>query len=110
MAMRAYNTPFDRGGARAMDAREANDRIGQKAAELRFVSRVPMLCECSEPSCRTIVMIGLAAYHAIRRSEDSLLTSPGHQIEGTALETQTSEYEVRRVDRRGDSEGDRRSA
>jgi hypothetical protein len=105
MAMRAYNTPFDRGGSWAMDARKANDRIADKAEQLRFVSRVPMLCECSERSCRTIVMIGLADYQAIRRSEDSFLTAPGHHVEGTAVETQTSQYEVRRVDRRGDSEG-----
>jgi hypothetical protein len=110
MAMRAYNTPFDRGGTRAMDARKANDRIADKAEQLRFVSRVPMLCECSESSCRTIVMIGLADYHAIRRSEDDVLTAPGHQVEGTALETQTSQYEVRKVDRRGGSGGDRRYA
>jgi hypothetical protein len=110
MAMRAYNTPFDRGGTRAMDARKANDRIAEKAEQLRFVSRVPMLCECSETSCRRIVMIGLSDYFALRRSEDSVLTAPGHQVEGTALETQTSEYEVRRVDCRGDSEDDRRYA
>jgi hypothetical protein len=93
-----------------MDARKANDRIAEKAEQLRFVSRVPMLCECSETPCRRIVMIGLSDYFALRRSEDSVLTAPGHQVEGTALETKTSEYEVRRVDRRGDSEDDRRYA
>jgi hypothetical protein len=106
MAMRAYNTPFDREGARAMDARKANDRIAEKAEQLRFVSRVPMLCECTDPACRTIVMIALGDYYAIRGSDGSLLTAPGHAVEGAALETQTSEYEVRRVGRRGDSDGD----
>jgi hypothetical protein len=110
MAMRAYNTPFDGGGARAMDARRANDRIAEKAEQLRFVSRVPMLCECSKASCRSIVMIGLSDYYAIRESDDSVLTAPGHDVEGTALETQTSRYEVRRVDRRGESDTDRRYA
>jgi hypothetical protein len=108
MAMRAYDTRFDRGGSRAMDARQSNDRIAEKAEQLRFVSRVPMLCECSEPSCRTIVMVALADYHAIRRREDAVITAPGHQVERAALETQTSEYEVRRVRRQDD--GDRRSA
>jgi len=93
-----------------MDARKANDRIAEKAEQLRFVSRVPMLCECSEPTCRTIVMIGLADYHAIRRSDDSLLTAPGHRVEGTALETQTAQYEVRRLGRSDEGNGDRRSA
>ena len=93
-----------------MDARRANDRIAEKAEQLRFVSRVPMLCECATPSCRTIVMIGLGDYHALRRSEDSVLTAPGHHVEGAALETQTSEYEVRRLGCSSDSDGDRRSA
>jgi hypothetical protein len=110
MAMRAYDTPFDRGGTRAMDARRANDRIADKAEQLRFVSRIPMLCECTEPACRTIVMIGLGEYYAIRQSHHSVLTAPGHVVDGAVLETRTSQYDVRRIGRRGDSDGDRRSA
>ncbi len=91
-----------------MDARKANDRIAEKAEQLRFVSRVPMLCECSEPACRAIVMIALGDYHAVRQSEDALLTAPGHQVSGAALETQTSDYAVRRLGRSDDS--GRRSA
>jgi hypothetical protein len=91
-----------------MDARRANDRIADKAEHLRFVSRVPMLCECSDPGCRAIVMIDLGDYHTIRRSEDGVLTAPGHQVEGTAVETQTSQYEVRRFSRQADGDGDRR--
>jgi hypothetical protein len=91
-----------------MDARRANDRIADKAEQLRFVSRVPMLCECSEAACRAIVMIDLGDYHAIRRAEDAVLTAPGHQVDGAELETQTPQYEVLRVSRRDN--GDRRSA
>ena len=40
-----------------MDARQANDRIAEKAERLRFVSRVPMLCECSDRDCRAVVMV-----------------------------------------------------
>ncbi|HET8556181.1 MAG TPA: hypothetical protein VFL58_02605 [Gaiellaceae bacterium] len=108
MAMRAYNAPFDGGGNRAMDARNANDRIAEKAEHLRFVSRVPLLCECADPACRAVVLIALDDYYAVRRSEDALLTAPGHQVGGAALETQTSDYDVRRVGRSDD--GDRRSA
>jgi hypothetical protein len=75
MATRAYDT---RGDARAMDARKANDRIAQKAEQLRFVSRVPMLCECSRPDCRTIVMIALEDFYEIRRTGDGFVTAPGH--------------------------------
>lgn len=80
MATRVYDTPSDREGERDMDARKANDRIAEKAEWLRFVSRVPMLCECSATECRSIVMIGLGDYRALRRS-DGVLLAPGHSAE-----------------------------
>ena len=83
-----------------MDARKANDRIAQKAEQLRFVSRVPMLCECSTPGCRTIVMVALADYYEIRLTEDSFITAPGHQADSAALESRTGDYEVHRTGRR----------
>ena len=69
------------GGTRPIDARRANDRIAEKAERLRFVSRVPMLCECSDQDCRAVVMIGLEDYHAIRRDHDAFLTARGHASE-----------------------------
>jgi hypothetical protein len=92
-----------------MDARKANDRIAEKADQLRFVSRVPMLCECSTPDCRAVVMVALGDYREIRRTEDSFLTAPGHDAEG-ALESQTSSYEVHRASRSRDDADGRRSA
>jgi hypothetical protein len=56
----------------------ANDRIADKAEALRFVSRVPMLCECSALDCRAIVMIGLEEFRQLRRCSDNLLITPGH--------------------------------
>ena len=67
-----------------MDARKANDRIARKAEQLRFVSRVPMLCECSDPVCRTIVMVSLEDFYEIRLTEDSFITAPGHTAGGAA--------------------------
>jgi hypothetical protein len=61
-----------------LDARAANDRIAEKAEQLRFVSRVPMMCECSTPGCRKLVMIGLDDYRAFRRVPNNVLTAPGH--------------------------------
>ena len=46
---------------------EKAQKAAEKAERMRFVSRVPMLCECSDPDCRRVVMIGLEDYHAIRR-------------------------------------------
>jgi hypothetical protein len=86
-----------------MDARQANDRIAEKAERLRFVSRVPMLCECSDHDCRTVVMVRLEDYYAIRRDSDALLTASGHSTGESHLESETSRYDVRRDDSdRGD--------
>ncbi|HLY85418.1 MAG TPA: hypothetical protein VKO84_02735 [Gaiellaceae bacterium] len=74
-----------------MDARKANDRIAEKAQRLHFVSRVPMLCECSTPACRAIVMVGLDEFRRIRAGNGEL-RAPGHGVE------------------RADVDGDRRSA
>ena len=95
-----------------MDARRANDRIAQKAQQLRFVSRVPMLCECSTPSCRTIVMVHLRDYHEIRLTEDTFITAPGHGTDEAKLESRHQGYDVRRAarSRDGDADDGRRSA
>jgi hypothetical protein len=81
-----------------MDARGANDRIASKAEQLRFVSRVPMLCECTEPSCRAIVMIGLSEYHAIRRADGSsrLPAIRSREPTATAVPPRPSNTERRR--------------
>jgi len=94
-----------------MDARKANDRIAQKAEQLRFVSRVPMLCECSTPGCRTIVMVYLGDYYEIRLTDDAFITAPGHGVEEAPLESQNPDYEVRRAGlSRHEDNGGRRSA
>jgi hypothetical protein len=110
MAIRAYDT-FDRGESRAMDARAANDRIAAKAEQLHFLSRVPMMCECSSPGCRKIMMVSLDEYREIRDEADLLLTAPGHAADRAPLHREASGYEVRRRPReRGDGGADRRSA
>jgi hypothetical protein len=94
-----------------MDARKANDRIARKAEQLRFVSRVPMLCECRAPDCRTIVMVYLGDYYEVRLTEDSFITAPGHGAADARLESQNQGYDVRRAGRsRGGDTGGRRSA
>ncbi len=94
-----------------MDARVGNDRIAEQAERLQFVSRVPMLCECSDPHCRAIVMISLPDYHEIRRDSDSFITAPRHEVRGAELEREGPDYTIRRASRSLDEEsGDRRSA
>lgn len=85
MAIGQYDIAMRSGCGQAMGVRLANDRIAEKAVRLRFVSRVPMLCECSDAGCRTIVMISLEDYFAIRRDADALITAPGHSTEKSEL-------------------------
>jgi hypothetical protein len=96
MAIRV-EADMNRGGTRAMDARAANNRIAEKAAQLRVVSRVPMLCECGAPDCRTLVLISLPDYRELRDAPDRFLTEPGHPIEGAELEQDRGEYTIRRA-------------
>ena len=94
-----------------MDVRAGNDRIAEQAERLQFVSRVPMLCECGARDCRTIVLIDLDDYHEIRRDPDSFLTAPGHDVEGSEVQTERPDYAVRRAHRdSGKTNGGRRSA
>jgi hypothetical protein len=87
-----------------MDARAANDRIADKAEQLRFVSRVPMLCECSTSDCRTIVMISAGEYRQIREDPACFLTAPGHRVDGAEVRMGTQEYEVHRASTRENGE------
>lgn len=94
-----------------MDLRAANDRIADKAEKLRFVSRVPMLCECAAPDCRQLVMISLPEYRQIRDDPDRFLTAPGHHIDGAEVQTATNEYAILAFhDHRESNGGGRRSA
>jgi hypothetical protein len=95
-------------GGRALDARAANDGIAEKAMQLRFHSRVPMLCECGDPDCRKLVMISLDEYRAIRETPHNILTASGHEANRSELLKETPDYDIRRASSRGN--GDRRSA
>ena len=95
MTIERYAIARRGGDARATGARRANDRIAEKAERLRFVSLVPMLCECSDPYCGTLVMIRLENYRAIRRDADALLTAPGHSGEDSQLALRREDDELR---------------
>ena len=110
MAIRVPTQKPAGGDGRSLDARAANDRIAEKAKRLQFLSRVPMLCECSDPGCRAVVMVALHEYEEIRSDPHNFLLAPGHKLEASRPENVTANYEVRRVDRRREGNGDRRSA
>lgn len=97
-------------GDRALDARAANDRIAEKAEQLRFISRVPMMCECSAPDCRKLVMVALGDYRAVRRDPSALLTARGHEADRAELLKETPGYDIRTRRDGDEGNGDRRSA
>jgi len=90
-----------------MDARAANNRIADKAEKLRFHSRVPMMCECSDTGCRNLVMVTLKEYRALRQDPSKFLTARGHDVDRGDLLAETPEYDIRRADQ---CNGDRRFA
>ena len=62
-------------------SRAANERIIQRAARLRFTARVPVMCECSDPSCYEIFPIALDEYWRLR-SGGGYLVAPAHTVVG----------------------------
>lgn len=111
MAIRVHRQEPAGGEGRSLDARAGNDRIAEKAKRLQFLSRVPMLCECSAADCHTIVMVSLDEYEEIRRDPDNFLVAPGHELESSETQSETARFVVRRApSRTGNGNGDRRSA
>lgn len=94
-----------------MEVRRANERIAEKAEHLHFVSRVPMMCECSAPACQTLLMIALPDYRALRDKPSSILVAPGHLAEDAELHQEAANYHVLQAHHTfGERKGDRRSA
>lgn len=61
------------------DTRDANERIAEAAKRLHFVSRIPFICECSDPSCRTPVLLHGQEY-AERRRSGTPIVLPAHAV------------------------------
>jgi hypothetical protein len=56
--------------------RQSNERIAVQARAQKFVSPVPMLCECEE-GCASLILLSLDEYSAICDS-GRLVLAPGH--------------------------------
>ena len=61
----------------------ANERIERAAQSHHFHAsqRVPFICECSDPSCRELVMLSLIDYEALRAHPDRFFLAAGHEDE-----------------------------
>jgi hypothetical protein len=81
---------------RPNEVRAGNDRIAERAAQLRFVSRVPMLCECHDPTCSQMVLIGLEEYGKLRAERRCYLTAPDHRLAGATVDSMQPGYWLQR--------------
>ena len=65
--------------------RRANQRIAEKARELRWSFPVPFLCECSERRCFAPILLTLEEHEQVRSHPQRYVTLPGHEVEGALL-------------------------
>lgn len=63
--------------------------------QLHFNSRVPLLCECSEPRCAEFVLIDPAVYTRLRLY--GFVVAPGHAADGALVERREKDYWVQSV-------------
>jgi hypothetical protein len=82
---------------RSDDAFDANQRLAESAEALRFVSRVPMFCECYDPACRALVLITLDRYREVSSDNRLFLTAPGHSVNGAEPVEREADFCVQRV-------------
>jgi hypothetical protein len=75
---------------RSEQVRSSNDRIAERAVRLHFVSRVPLLCECSDRGCESIILIALERYAELRPR--GFLTAPDHAVSGGTPELREDGY------------------
>jgi hypothetical protein len=71
--------PPDGDGSLAEAAREANDRIVEKARRLRFTARVPFVCECGDPECRDFVLLRADELERARADGPGAVMLPEHR-------------------------------
>lgn len=80
---------------RSERVRASNERIVKQAVRLRFASRLPVLCECSDRNCQSIILIGLARY--VEFCGSGFVTAPAHTIEDGEPELREEGYWLQRL-------------
>jgi hypothetical protein len=66
------------------DVRASNDRIAHRAEALHFAARVPMICECGDPSCRALVLVALEDFRHLRRSGGAVISDEHGRLHRSA--------------------------
>jgi hypothetical protein len=60
--------------------RDANERVAEKARELKMQDPIPFLCECSDRRCFAHIHLSLAEYGEARSDPKRYLTVSGHEV------------------------------
>ena len=59
--------------------REANERISAAAGSYGIETPIPFICECSDPSCSSIIRLSLDDYEKVRANSRHFVNIPGHE-------------------------------
>ena len=62
--------------------REANEGIQEAARKYHVDGSLPVICECSDPSCVELLRLKLAEYEAVRATPTHFIHAPGHHRAG----------------------------
>lgn len=95
----------DEAGRAADEAmfREANERIRATQRELRpSGERLPILCECEEPSCCEPILLSTEEYELVRADSTCFVVVSGHPTDGEVLAERDGHLVVRKTGRAGD--------
>lgn len=60
--------------------RDANERIEGAADAMLDLDELPLICECSDPSCTEIARLDRKDYERIRSNERRFWVVPGHEV------------------------------
>jgi hypothetical protein len=61
--------------------RQANQAVEQRAAEIGAdFDLLPLICECAEESCTTVIRVSRKDYARVRSDSRRFLKAPGHEI------------------------------
>jgi hypothetical protein len=72
--------------------RNANERIAEKARELKMQPPIPFLCECSNRRCFARIHLALGEYEEARSDPQRYLTIAGHEVVGALVIAQEAHF------------------
>jgi len=82
------------GGETSSLFRAANARIEQRSGEIGFPGKTPLLCECADETCSTIVPLSSEDYARVRAYPARFLVVPGHAPAAEVVERQPGHWVI----------------